>query len=460
MKKIAIALFILVALHFITRYSLGFSIYRIGDALQVSASLGAKIACSGHYLSGFSHEQVINDLASYSPATNLLDISYDDMEQRVTADMLGIASYSATFREGLGCTLDIGNTEPLNQLFVPQLVQTNIGKHSAELNELESDRKWPAGSVVNSIDGTYQTLTEELLSLDNVNGKQTRALLVIKDGNIVAESYADGISENTQLLGWSMGKSLTAMMLGRMEYLNIADMEERTEFKSWQSDTRKEIAIKQLMQMTSGLQFDETYAPGSDSTRMLFTEHSASDVALEASAGDAPGTFFSYSSGTTNILMRWMQIKLGGNQDLITFFQDEILAPAGMSNTTFEVDPSGVFVGSSYIFASARDWGRLGLIMLNNGKINDQQLLSEKWVGAARTPNRSENYRKYGYQFWLNSDDVDSRWSSIPEDAYMMMGNRKQIVMIIPSEELVIVRLGWTSGSYPTETNFARIINL
>lgn len=446
MKKLFIIIIVLVSLHFITRYTLGFSIYRIGDALQVSASLGAKIACSARYVSGMTEQQVVEDLASYSPVTRLLDIQYDASAKSAMATMLNMASYSATFRKGLGCSLDIGDTAPLNSLKIPEIAP--------------GDAPWPAGNSVNSIDANYQSLTEQMLTKDNQNGLQSRAILVIKGDNIVAESYASGITADTQLLGWSMGKSLTAIMLGRMVEMGIADLDSPTGLEQWQDDERKDITVMQLLQMTSGLEFDETYAPGSDSTRMLFTEHSASEVALEATSGARPGEHFSYSSGTTNILMRWMRDRLGSNQALVDFFYNEILKPAAMNHTTFEVDPGGVFVGSSYLFATARDWGRLGLLMLQNGQLNGKTLLTEAWVTAAQTYNHSNNYRKYGYQFWLNSEPGDIRWEQLPSDAYMMMGNRKQVVMIIPSEDLVIVRLGWTSGHYPTEANFARIVNL
>lgn len=446
MKKLLIVVAVLVALHFVTRYGLGFSIYRLGDAMEVSASLGAKLACSARYVSGFDKDRVVEDLASYSPATRLLNIDYDDADKRVTTNMLGLASYAAQYRNGLGCTLDIGDTTPLDGLLVKKVVS--------------KPAPWPEGDQVSTIQADYQQLTDSILRQDNQARLQTRALLVVKNGQVVAESYAEGISESTQLLGWSMGKSLTAIMLGRMQAQGLADLEQKAGFVQWQSDKRQEITLEQLLTMSSGLKFDETYAPGSDSTRMLFTAYSASDIALTAMADKAPARHFSYSSGTTNILMRWMRDELGSNQALLDFFHNQILQPLNMAHTTFEVDPSGVYVGSSYIFATARDWAKLGFLMLNEGQWQGQQLLNKAWVGAAQQPIKADNYQRYGYQFWLNRGGDGLRWDQIPADAYMMMGNRKQVVMIIPSQDMIIVRLGWTSGSYPTETNFAQLIAL
>lgn len=428
----------------VTRMVLGFSIFRIGAALDVSASMGAKLACSGYYLSGLNAQQNIDDLASYSPANRLLTINYDNGAKRVTANLKGLAEQSATYREGLGCTLDIGDTTALDSL-----QNTPLPPIAAA---------WPKGEQVDSIEPNIQNILDGLLQQDNLNGKQSRAMLVVKNGSIVAESYAEGFDQNSKLLGWSMGKSITAMMLGRLEQMGQVILDQTTGFPQWQNDARKDITLIDLLQMSSGIAFDETYAPGTDATNMLFHAHSASDVALTGTANHDIGSHFNYSSGTTNILSRWLYDHLGGAQQQLDFFKQEFLEPLGMRNTIFEVDPSGVYVGSSYIYASARDWARLGLLMLNNGNLHGQQLLSPEFVKAAQTPIDADNYQKYGYQFWLNSDMQDTRWERLPKDAYMMMGNRKQIVMIIPSENMVIVRLGWTSGSYPTEANFAQLI--
>ncbi|MFC6981513.1 serine hydrolase domain-containing protein [Microbulbifer taiwanensis] len=211
--------------------------------------------------------------------------------------------------------------------------------------------------------------------------------------------------------------------------------------------------------MASGLDFDETYAPGSDATKMLFNAHSASDIALASRTAHAPGEHFSYSSGTTNLIARWIHERLGGDvQTSLDFFQREILQPLGMAHTVFEVDPSGVFVGSSYIYASGRDWARLGQLMLNRGQWQGAQVLSDDWVARAAAPNTSANEPRYGYQFWLNGGGEELRYPQLPADAYFMLGNREQAVMISPSTKTVVVRLGWSASEYPTGENFAGLL--
>lgn len=431
---------------------LGFSVTQLGNAVRVATGMGAKLACSGYYVSGFSASRNLEDLASYSPANRLLDLQYDN--QRVTATLFGMGERSATYRPGLGCTLDIGDTSALDEVALTPL---GAGKGDGE-GEGEGEKEWPAGPAATQINLEMQRTLDDILAADNQSGLNTRALLVVQDGRLVAESYGDGITAQTPLLGWSMGKSLTAMMVGRLQALRPELERTSPLFPEW-DDERSQVTLENLLQMSSGLDFDETYAPGSDATRMLFSAHSASEVALQSSLTHTPGEHFSYSSGTTNLLARWVYQQVGANpQANVDFFQQQILAPLGMRNTTFEMDASGVFVGSSYIYSSARDWARLGLLMLNDGKWEGERLLPIGWVTTASSPNQSDNGPAYGYQFWLNRGGESLEFPALPEDSYFMFGNRKQVVMISPSTNTVIVRLGWTSGDYPTGANFARLL--
>ncbi|MCX2830333.1 serine hydrolase domain-containing protein [Microbulbifer thermotolerans] len=422
---------------------LGFSVTQLGAAVRVATGMGAKLACSGYFISGLDKNRILDDLASYSPANRLLDLHYGD--NRVTAELLGLGHASASYRDGLGCTLDIGDTSVLDRVRLAPL--TSNGE------------EWPQGETASHINVDLQKRVETTLSRDNAAGLDTRALLVVQDGVIAAEAYAPGIDAQTPLLGWSMGKSVTAIMQGRLETLGLADSTVKPVFAEWKSDERARIALDDLLHMSSGLDFDETYAPGSDATEMLFNAHSASDIALVRPATYTPGEHFSYSSGTTNLIARWIHERLGGDvQASLDFLRQELLQPLNMAHTVFEMDPSGVFVGSSYLYASARDWARLGLLMLNRGQWEGTQLLSEDWVARATAPNTSANEPRYGYQFWLNSGGEELRYPQLPADAYFMLGNRKQVVMISPSTNTVVVRLGWSAGSYPTGENFAGLL--
>jgi CubicO group peptidase (beta-lactamase class C family) len=425
----------------------GVSPQHLPAAIEVATGMGAKLACSGRYISGLSEQQLVDDVASYSPANRLLDIRYDAARKTSTASMFGFKQASARFREGLGCTLDIGDTSSLDGVHAPVTVP--------------GIEAWPAGSRVESIVPGLQRSLDQLLEADNRAGLESRALLVVGRGAILAESYGEGFGPATPLLGWSMGKSLVSIMLGQLEYRGELDVQSLQLFPEWGGDERADISIENLLQMSSGLDFDETYAPGSDSTEMLFTAHSASGVARGSPLAHPPGEYFYYSSGTTNMLARlWFDRVGGSTQQAVEHLAGQIFEPLGMAATILEPDPSGVFVGSSYIYAPARDWGRLGLLMLNEGELNGTRLLSRAWVERARTPNTSANDQRYGYQFWLNAGGSELRWPELPEDAYAMMGNRHQTVMIIPSRDMVLVRLGWTAGSYPMAENFSTLLQV
>jgi CubicO group peptidase (beta-lactamase class C family) len=199
--------------------------------------------------------------------------------------------------------------------------------------------------------------------------------------------------------------------------------------------------------------------PGSDATRMLFNSHSAASVAMEKPLEHPPGRYFSYSSGTTNLLAALLVERLGGTQAAVDYLYGEFLQPLAMANTVLEPDPSGVFVGSSYVYASARDWARLGQLMLNGGELNGHRLFSEEWAGRATAASTALNDTRYGYQFWLNGRGEHRRWPSLPRDAFAMMGNRGQVVMMIPSERMVIVRLGWSAEDYPVNQRFATMLD-
>lgn len=439
-----LALVIVPAASFVALPFVGLSPTELQANIEVGTGMGAKLACSGRYVTGLSDEQILADLASYSPAVKILDVEYDDAQQLAHVSLFGLSKTVARHRPGLGCTLEIGDTSPLDEINVPVLPA--------------SKQVWPRGEAATEIDVEVQARTDEILRRDNHAGLHTRGLVVIHEGRLTAESYGDTFSASTQFLGWSMGKSLTSIMLGHLEFTGKLSLAETNLFPVWSSDTRRDISVEHLLRMSSGLEFDETYAPGSDATRMLFAAHSASQVAVAKPVVFSPGAHFAYSSGTANLLAQLLVDRLGGTQGAVHFLVRRIFGPLGISHMTIEPDPSGVFVGSSYVYGTARDWARLGQLMLNGGELNGTRLVTPEWVARAVRPNVSDNEPRYGYQFWLNRGGDRLRWPALPADAYAMSGNRQQTVMVVPSKHAVLVRLGWTSGDYPMEQNFAELL--
>src|SRR5690606_11961161 len=257
-----------------------------------------------------------------------------------------------------------------------------------------------------------------------------------------------------------MAKSLMSIMIGNVEYRGLVNVEDPALFASWRTDDRSSIRIADLLTMTDELDFYEEYNPGDVATTMLFTAASSSDNVLARPVAHAPGSYFNYSSGTANLLSRLHFDLTGGTLAAsLADYQQHIAKPMAFQHAVFETDASGVLMGSSYFYASARDWARLGQLMLNDGEINGQRIVSADWVQRSVTPNQSRNEPAYGYQWWLNSASGRSlRWPQLPASAFAAQGNRQQYVMVLPDEETVIVRLGWTSGRYPADERFARIV--
>ena len=426
--------------------SLGISAGYITHGPSIAAGIGAKLLCSAEHVSGMSREQAFEDVRQYSPILNELTVTYDQEHDAVTASFWGISEKTARYIEGLGCAITFSDTDARNQI-------TTVAT-------TKSDAPWPLGSRIDTIDSSLQVHVADIVREDNALGLNTRALLVVHKGRIVAEAYDQGAGPATPLLGWSMAKSLTAIMLGNLELKGMVDLSLSPGFPGWDQDARRTITTSHLLTMTDGLDFLETYEPGDNATIMLFDTPSASDYAMRAPASSTPGERYNYSSGTANLLARHYQDLLGSPQAAYDAFFQSIYEPLGMQNAVLEVDPSGTFVGSSYFYASARDWARMGQLMLNGGELMGRRVVSEDWVLRATTPNTSTNNKAYGYQWWLNRGNEELRFPLLPEDAYFANGNRQQTVMVIPSEDAVIVRLGWTSGAYPIDINVRSILDL
>ncbi len=414
-------------------------------APAVATGMGAKLLCSARYVSGFSRQQAFDDLTQYSPVLEYLSVDYDELQRTVSTSLFGLSEHRASYVPGLGCALEFDG------------YQQRHGYDPVNLPAV-ADR-WPAGQLVGDPDRALQRKLVEQLERDNAAGLDTRALLVAHQGRVVAEAYADGFSPETPLLGWSMTKSLTGIMLGNLVLRGHIDLDDPAGFEAWRDDRRAGIRIEHLLTMTDGLAFDERYSPGDDVTEMLFTEPSASAYALQRPLIREPGSHFNYSSGSATLLARLFFRQTGNSlQSSYEAYTQYVAAPLGFQNAVFEVDSRGIFAGSAYLYAPARDWARIGQLMLGGGRINGQRVVSETWVEQATQPNGSANGGDYGYQWWLNRGATEQRWPDLPADAFAARGNREQLLMVIPSRELVMVRLGWTTGDYPSNDRIAEIL--
>ena len=385
MKKFLLGLLITLTGILAVASLFGVSPAYIVSAPSVATGMGAKLLCSARYVSQFSQQQALTDLVQYSPALKFLTVEYDEQNRRVHTSFFGLSSASAYYVEGIGCA----NTYPSDQRL--QFTAKAL-THSVE--------QWPAGNSVAEGDSELHQLIASQLASDNHMGLNTRALLVVHHGQIIAEAYGQGAGPDTPLLGWSMAKSLMSLMIGNLEYRGLLDLTLTPLFTQWRDDDRGSITLRNLLQMSDGLEFSEQYNPGDDATAMLFTQASASDYVLAKPLAHPPGAHFNYSSGSANLLSRLYFETTGATlQSSYNDYIEHIATPLALNTAVFETDASGVFVGSSYFYASARDWARIGLLMLNEGVINDQRLVSEQWVQQSTLPNESSNDKAYGYQW-------------------------------------------------------------
>ncbi|MDJ0839609.1 MAG: serine hydrolase, partial [Acidobacteriota bacterium] len=219
-----------------------------------------------------------------------------------------------------------------------------------------------------------------------------------------------------------------------------------------EGDPRKAITLRHVLHMSSGLTFQEVYEPGTDVVGMLFRHHSAATFVAGKDLGAPPGTKWYYSSGTTNLLARALRLAMGDNhRDYLALPRTALFNKIGMSSAVIEPDPSGHFIGSSFSYATARDWARLGLLYLNDGVWDGERILPEGWVAFSRQAAPAAPEGRYGAHFWTNlgSDETgkDRPWPYLPRDTFNMEGFEGQRVIMIPSMELVIVRLGQTPSN-------------
>ena len=247
------------------------------------------------------------------------------------------------------------------------------------------------------------------------------------------------------MLGWSMSKSVTAALIGILVKEGRLNPEAPAPVPEWKKTDKEIITLKQLLQQTTGLDFEEDYTKPSEVTNMLFKEGDMAAFAARLPLKYEPGTVFNYSGGNTNILSRIIRHTVG-EAKYAAFPYQALFYKLGMYSALLEPDASGSYIGSSYCYATARDFARFGLLYLNNGRWNGEQILPEDWVKISVQPSMADKRKHYGYQFWLNGfseSDLTKRWyPDVPADMFFAKGFGGQGIYIIPSKKLVVVRTG------------------
>jgi CubicO group peptidase (beta-lactamase class C family) len=319
---------------------------------------------------------------------------------------------------------------------------------------------WPMGDLItkpihSGINMEKLNLAMEQAFADTIPFKGTFAVMVVYKGQPIVEKYAKGFSADNLFLSWSMAKSFTNALTGILVKEGKLNIHEPADIDEWQNDERSQITINNLMQMNSGLEWNEDYGNSSDVNNMLHKKGDMAHFAIEKPLKFTPGTVFEYSSGSTNIVSYLMRKAIGYDSEYFAFPREKLFNKIGMRSAIFELDASGTFVGSSYLYASLRDYARFGLLYLNNGKWLGKQVLPNEWVEYSTTPAAGSDDR-YGAFFWLNKSGVDH--PDVPRDMYSCRGHDGQYIYIIPSKEMVIVRTGYSKKGEFDENRFIAAI--
>jgi CubicO group peptidase (beta-lactamase class C family) len=401
--------------------------------LNIIAGYSAKSTASSIFVANRTLEFTDKTDTNFSPI-NLADDKVNISEKSAQSGAFGLLTRKAFYREGLGSVLALEEQDLNKNYLTPKRALADQTTPFPYGNAAQKD------TVFNNVDYAKLSQTLDVL-FDSVN--QTRAAVVVYKNQIIAERYADRFNQNSKLLGWSMTKSILSTLFGVLEHQEEIDVFEKDLFDEWRKDERKEISIHNLLQMNSGLEWDEDYNSISDVSKMLFLERDMTKIQIEKPLVGMPNETWNYSSGTTNLLSGILRRQFKTHQEYLDFWYAALIDKIGMNSMIVETDLAGNYVGSSYAWATARDWSKLGLLYLQNGTWNGEELFNEKWVKYATKPTPTSD-GWYGAQIWLNSG---KRYPNAPKNMYFFSGYQGQNVFVFPNQDLVVVRMGLTKNA-------------
>ncbi len=404
----------------------------------------AKVMCSAVFVSGRNIEEAMENSGYFFLGEEWygkVSYSIDTEKKSVTLSLGDTLSRSAKLAKGQGCIIQ---TEG-GLHFDPLDIETTLGDAAT--------MPWPMGDILDDNDPPNRDLIETALdSAFSPAESLTAAVLIVHHGKIIGERYAPGITKDTQLESWSMGKSLTATLIGRMIQQGYFAIDDKAPVAAWQEegDPRKEMRIRDLLQMSSGLRFQSHHDPDARPQLNLMDHFYIYSGAIDAFtySFDRPlefpiGTNGQYHNCDPLTLGYIMRTTLEKNDvEYLTYPQRELFDKIGIRKQVMETDPYGNFLLTGFDYGTARNWARLGMLYLQNGKWNGEQILPETFSNFVSTLAPAWKEPVYGGLFWINGKGE----MPIPKEAYYMAGAGGQKTIIIPSKDLVVVRLGHHRG--------------
>jgi CubicO group peptidase (beta-lactamase class C family) len=429
------------------------------DLAEVVAGYAAKVAASALFVSGRTLDSVMEE--EFAPdrpvevlVRPLLQFEVDRERRRVTA-RVGSASATAVACADprLGCTLAHG--------IAPEVLCARAGTFPAAATPPAAGlREWPLGEATRQADPPAGVDTAALAAaVDAAFGEpesgphiRTRAVVVVVRGRLVAERYAAGYDRTSVLPGWSMTKTLIGALVGIRVAEGKLDPAAELPVPEWQQrrdDPRRALRLEDLLRMSSGLRWREDYEnPASEALAMLFRGHDYGAAQAAQPLESEPGQRYVYSSGTTNLVCRILRTSFASDAEYFAFPRRALFDRIGMHSAVLETDPSGTFVGSSFGYATARDWARFGMLWAQDGVWHGERILPADWVRESMRPGRNTRGR-FGRHLWLNAlpaepAEAPGGFADLPRDLVHMSGYEGQYVAVFPKEQIVAVRLGCT----------------
>lgn len=417
---------------------LGYLIYEYYPRLGIITGYSAKRVCSCKFIADRTLEQIESEDLATNPLLGLATNTINLEARSATSAVFGLQSKTAEYRGKLGCVLVQGKDD--YEVKMPTLSSSAI--HADSL-------LFPYGTKVQptkTSDADHSIIRDAADQMFDPNGMiadlKTLGLLVLHKDTLIYERYADGYDAGTELLGWSMTKSIMNSWVGMMVKDGRLQLESDNLFAEWKNDGRSKITLNDLMQMSSGLEWNEHYGSVSPATEMLYNSESNGHIAMMQPLEYTPGDVWEYSSGTSNIISLYLRNQYRDHDDYLRYIHERLFIPLGMESTVLETDESGTYIGSSYTYATTRDWARFGTLYLRDGTWNGDRLLPKDWIAYTREVAPASG-GVYGAQFWTNADGAEL--PDAPHDMYSCNGFEGQRVFIIPSHDLVIVRMGLNS---------------
>ncbi len=404
--------------------------------LNLITGFAAKNVCSCVFVANREIESIEKTDNGFSPvkyATNR--VNFD--QQSATATILGLKPRTAVYSPNTGCTLlPEGEKEGGVELIPNRRAEAQVEPYPYGEGE-------PLSGEISGVDMASLTQAVNKAFEGEVIGEEaSRAVLVLYKDQLVLERYTSGFSAETRFQGWSMTKSLMSGVFGVLHKQGRIDLEQDHLFPEWEDDERRGITLNNLLQMNSGLAWEEDYTTISDVTRMLFQSEDMSRIPMEKELVGTPGETWLYSSGVSNLLSEYLRTRFQSHQEYLDFWYEELVDKIGMHSMVLETDLSGNYAGSSYSWATARDWAKFGLLYLHRGQWKGEEILEESWIDYTTTP-APDSEQKYGAHFWVNSG---GQFPDVPRDMFSANGFQGQHVFIIPSKDLVVVRFGLTES--------------